>query len=86
MIVLSVLLYRSIINFFTELLHSGQSLEFKSPTSNRGENSLIDAPLLLDKYFSQGNFGAGEILLRPGAEKGTQHVRRDTMVGHACMR
>ncbi|CAB4022359.1 Hypothetical predicted protein, partial [Paramuricea clavata] len=62
-----------------KLFHSGKNLDLRSPASTQDESSLIDAPLLLDKYFSHSKFGAGEILLRPGAEKGMQHVRRDTM-------
>ena len=61
-------------------MHSGKNLDLKSPNSNGEESNVVDAPLLVDKYFSQKIFGAGQILVRPGAEKGRQHVRRDTMV------
>ena len=36
--------------------------------------------LLVDKYMSHALFGAGQLVLRPGATKGKQHVRNDTMV------
>ena len=61
-------------------MHSGKNLDLKSPNSNGEESSVVDAPLLVDKYFSRKIFGAGQILVQPGAEKGRQHVRRDTMV------
>ena len=39
-------------------------------------------PLLIDKYVSHNLFGIGQLILRPGAEKGTQRVHQDTMVGY----
>ncbi|XP_028409216.1 centromere protein C-like [Dendronephthya gigantea] len=62
-----------------KVLHNNENLDFRSPTSNRDGK---DAPLLLHKYFSQKKFGAGEIILKPGAEKGRQHVRRNIMIFH----
>ena len=67
-------------------MHSGKNLDLKRPNSDQEESSVVDAPLLVDKYFSQKRFGAGQILLRPGAEKGRQHVRRDTMVSRVELR
>ena len=43
-------------------------------------NKDDDAPMLVDKCFSTPSFGAGYVVLRPGAEKGRQHVRSDAMV------
>ena len=65
------------LNLISELVHSSRMLDFQSLVQDNDDNS---APLLVHKFFSQNQFGAGQLLLRPGAEKGTQHVRKDTMV------
>jgi len=44
------------------------------------EAASQDDPLIMDKYTSHNLFGIGQVILRPGAEKGKQNVRRDTMV------
>lgn len=64
-----------------KLLHSSRMLDFRSPVPVDGKDGDGDpAPLLVDKYFDHGQFGGGEVILRPGKEKGRQHVRSDTMV------
>ena len=37
-------------------------------------------PLIIDKYMQHNQFSVGQFVLRAGADKGKQHVRRDTMV------
>lgn len=60
-------------------------LDFRSPVPVDGKDGDGDpAPLLVDKYFDHGQFGGGEVILRPGKEKGRQHVRSDTMVQKNC--
>lgn len=52
-------------------------LNFSNPAGKPAQN---DDPLLVHKFISQPLFGGGQVILRPGAEKGRQFVRNDTMV------
>lgn len=52
-------------------------LNFTNPT---GKPAQENDPLVVHKYISQPLFGGGQVILRPGAEKGKQFVRQDTMV------
>ena len=52
-------------------------LNFTSPS---GDPAKDDDPLLVHKFISQPLFGGGQVILRPGTEKGKQFVRNDTMV------
>ena len=67
---------------FTDLIHLAKNLDLRSPASEQDKDGVL-GPLLVDKYFSHEKYGVGDILIRPGAEKGRQHVRRDIMVRHA---
>ena len=55
-------------------------LNFQPVSGNNEAAVADDAPMLVDKFFSTPIFGAGYVVLRPGAEKGRQHVRSDAMV------
>lgn len=52
-------------------------LNFTNPS---GKPAQDDDPLIVHKFISQPLFGGGQVILRPGAEKGRQVVRNDTMV------
>lgn len=52
-------------------------LNFTNPA---GQLATDDDPLVVHKFISQPLFGGGQVILRPGAEKGRQFVRNDTMV------
>ena len=52
-------------------------LNFTNPT---GKPAQENDPLVVHKYISLPLFGGGQVILRPGAEKGKQFVRQDTMV------
>ena len=66
------------INFvLSDLFHTPGMLNFTNPA---GKLATDDDPLLVHKFISQPLFGGGQVILRPGAEKGRQFVRNDTMV------
>lgn len=56
-------------------------LNFTNPS---GKPAQDDDPLIVHKFISQPLFGGGQVILRPGAEKGRQVVRNDTMVSLYC--
>ncbi|XP_068675831.1 centromere protein C-like isoform X3 [Montipora foliosa] len=60
-----------------DLFHTPGMLNFTNPA---GKLATDDDPLLVHKFISQPLFGGGQVILRPGAEKGRQFVRNDTMV------
>jgi len=60
-----------------DIFHAPGMLNFTSPS---GKPAQDDDPLLVHKFISQPLFGGGQVILRPGAEKGRQFVRNDTMV------
>lgn len=62
---------------FTDLVHTPEMLSF---VNTSGKPAKPEDELIMDKYMSHNLFGTGQIILRPGAEKGKQHVRADTMV------
>lgn len=63
--------------FFSDIFHTPGMLNFTNPT---GKPAQENDPLVVHKYISQPLFGGGQVILRPGAEKGKQFVRQDTMV------
>lgn len=60
-----------------DIFHTPGMLNFTNPT---GKPAQENDPLVVHKYISQPLFGGGQVILRPGAEKGKQFVRQDTMV------
>ena len=62
---------------FADIFHVPGMLNFSNPAGKPAQN---DDPLLVHKFISQPLFGGGQVILRPGAEKGRQFVRNDTMV------
>ena len=71
---------RRVINhdvFLPDIFHVPGMLNFSNPA---GKPAQDDDPLLVHKFISQPLFGGGQVILRPGAEKGRQFVRNDTMV------
>lgn len=62
----------------SDLFHAPGMLNFTNPS---GQPVQDDDPLIVHKFISQPLFGGGQVILRPGAEKGRQFVRNDTMVG-----
>ena len=63
--------------FLPDIFHVPGMLNFSNPA---GKPAQDDDPLLVHKFISQPLFGGGQVILRPGAEKGRQFVRNDTMV------
>lgn len=63
--------------FLPDIFHVPGMLNFSNPAGKPAQN---DDPLLVHKFISQPLFGGGQVILRPGAEKGRQFVRNDTMV------
>ena len=63
--------------FLPDIFHVPGMLNFSNPA---GKPAQDDDPLLVHKFISQPLFGGGQVVLRPGAEKGRQFVRNDTMV------
>ena len=63
--------------FLPDIFHVPGMLKFSNPA---GKPAQDDDPLLVHKFISQPLFGGGQVILRPGAEKGRQFVRNDTMV------
>ena len=63
--------------FLPDIFHVPGMLNFSNPS---GKPAQDDDPLLVHKFISQPLFGGGQVILRPGAEKGRQFVRNDTMV------
>lgn len=61
----------------TDVFHAPGMLNFTNPA---GQLATDDDPLVVHKFISQPLFGGGQVILRPGAEKGRQFVRNDTMV------
>ena len=61
----------------SDLFHAPGMLHFTNPSGNPATD---DDPLIVHKFISQPLFGGGQVILRPGAEKGRQFVRNDTMV------
>ncbi|XP_078352857.1 uncharacterized protein LOC144637673 isoform X2 [Oculina patagonica] len=60
-----------------DIFHLPGMLNFTNPS---GKPAQDDDPLIVHKFISQPLFGGGHVVLRPGAEKGRQFVRNDTMV------
>ncbi|XP_074612007.1 uncharacterized protein LOC141866407 isoform X2 [Acropora palmata] len=60
-----------------DVFHAPGMLNFTNPA---GQLATDDDPLVVHKFISQPLFGGGQVILRPGAEKGRQFVRNDTMV------
>ena len=65
-----------------DIFHTPQRLDFRAPSRQPPTDG---DPLLVDKYMSHAHFGAGQLVLRPRAAKGKQHVRNDTMVRHVTV-
>lgn len=63
--------------FLPDIFHVPGMLNFSNPA---GKPAQDDDPLLVHKFISQPLFGGGQVILRPGTEKGRQFVRNDTMV------
>lgn len=61
----------------SDLFHAPGMLKYTNPA---GKPASEDDPLIVHKFISQPLFGGGQVILRPGAEKGRQFVRNDTMV------
>lgn len=61
----------------SDLFHAPGMLKFTNPA---GKPASEDDTLIVHKFISQPLFGGGQVILRPGAEKGRQFVRNDTMV------
>jgi hypothetical protein len=67
--------------FLAECICSHDEIQLVTPS---GQEPTSADPLIMCKALRDPSFCLGQLIIRPGQEKGMQVVRKDKMVGQLC--